>query len=103
MGELKDTSLYHHAESCVNEMKYAPEGFAMDCCEDTSEEYRVDEFNNFTQNLDFKADFSQIAVITYLLIDSIILEESVQDSEYLSYRPPLIDHDIPVMVQSFLL
>ena len=104
MGQLKDVSVFHEAESCMKTMKMEMKGgCSMHCCENITEEFKVEDFNkaNFTTNL--AAEYSLLAVITYVLIDFDLISLAESYTHYLNYKPPLIELDIPVLVQSFLL
>ncbi len=103
MGELKDVSINQEVNTCASEMKFAPEGFAMDCCDETSDEYQVDDFQKITQKIDFTADLYELKVISHLILDLQLVESNLQNPIYPDHSPPPIDRDIPVMVQSFLL
>ena len=75
----------------------------MDCghCEDISEEIKVKEVQktNFDDGLTdlvlttFVEHFSSIELVSYVY----------NPAFYSQYKPPLIDRDIPVLVQSFLI
>ena len=73
-----------------------------ECCENDQEELKIRDFN-LSKKVDKKqiTDF-QFITLTYILIDDIhaFSAETIPFSQYL---PPLIDHDIPVEIQSFLL
>jgi len=86
MGQLQEVTAYQKAKSCMEKMgleKPCPVG----CCETTSE---------------FKPYLS-----TAVEVESFIYDVNVPDEptypRYLNYKPPLLDRDVPILVQSFLI
>lgn len=99
MGEVKDIAINHHAQSCTGNMDMEME---MGCCEDTIDLYKADDFQK--ANSVFELDILKVpAVLSYILIDLDLLSVSNHFAKYLNYKPPLIDLDIPILVQSFLI
>lgn len=99
MGRLKSIAVFESANLCVER------GFetTMPCCEDVSEELKVEEVTQ--ASFDFKAapDLHQLALITYFLLDHELLSLEKEKPELQNYSPPPTDRDIPVLVQSFLI
>ena len=100
MGRLKNVAFFHQAESCQNEMDM---NSVMDCCNDTEEEFKVENLTKVVHEFDFSLNPGFTAVITYLLIDFDLRSSSITKALYQNYKPPLIDYDINILVQSFLL
>lgn len=95
-GKLADTSLFASATcgSCDKDM-------AGNCCQDESEFFQMDEdFVITSTDIDFDLKFTFSFLSTF--IDSFFTEKN-NSSDYLNYKPPLLNSDIPILVQSFLL
>ncbi len=100
MGHVKNIALMHEAVSCQNEVEM---NMPDDCCKDTIEEFQVEELNKTAFNFDISPDLYLISALSYYLID-LDLESSLStQTAFLNYKPPLIERDIPVTIQSFLL
>ncbi|MEO1050517.1 MAG: hypothetical protein AAFX87_07815 [Bacteroidota bacterium] len=100
MGRLKTVSYFEKADNCGGDEASSMRD--MPCCEDISEEYKVEDLQKV--NFDFtSANLSFIAVVTYVLLDVDLLSVSASHDHYLNYKPPLIAQNVPILVQSFLL
>lgn len=111
-GELQKISLNKEAENCpmCKEIaklpachKKALEKEKDGCCENTTDQVETSDFSlSKTVEKQSIQDFQFIAFTYVLLADIHTLD---QNSELLNkeYSPPLIEHNIPVEVQSFLL
>lgn len=103
LGQLKSVSVFQEAESCMSKMEMDEDSCPMECCDDTSEEYKLEEFKQVSfEHKFFTPELRLIAIITYYFANADVVTNSPNLS-YSQYLPPLIDQDIPVMVQSFLL
>ena len=100
MGRLKSVSVFHEAESCMT--KFGRE-CPKHCCDDQQEEYKVEDLSKVNHNYDFSPELQLIALVEYTLILEELYSEDTDKPQYLNYKPPLIDQDIPVQVQSLLL
>ena len=103
LGFLKDVTILHETTSCMAKMGLEEENCPMDCCEETSQQVMVDDFQKVHFKSDLNPNLKLVAVISYFLTDFSAASNNSDPSHYQNYRPPLIEHDIPVMVQSFLL
>ncbi|MDH3710413.1 MAG: hypothetical protein OER04_11020 [Cyclobacteriaceae bacterium] len=103
LGFLKDISILHEASSCMAEMNLQEEECPMECCEETSESVMVDDFKQAGFNTNLAPDLKLIAVISHFLADAQLISSEISHNHFQYYSPPLIDRDIPIMVQSFLL
>lgn len=103
LGQLKSISIFHEAKSCMTEMDMEEESCPLDCCDNTSEQYKLEEFKQVSFEDSFAPDLKLIAVISYFLANSDLTHAPASNTPNPHYLPPLIDQDIPVMVQSFLL
>ena len=104
MGRLKNVAVFEKAESCMAMMGMEKdEDCPMDCCKDTSEEIKIDDLKKVSEQINLVPDLKVLAVVTYFLIDFDLVSRANHYTSYLNYKPPLIDQDIPVLVQSFLI
>lgn len=99
MGRLKSIAIFHHAENCMGEGMVDP----MPCCQDVSEELKIEEITSSTFNFDSAPELYQLAVVSYILIDQDLVSIEQDHPEFLDYEPPPTDKDIPVLIQSFLI
>lgn len=95
-GKLADTSLFSAASCGCGDKDM--EG---NCCSNESEFFQMDEDYIITSaDIDFKLKFTLAFLSAF--IDSFFIEE-YNSSDYSNYKPPLLNSDIPILVQSFLL
>ena len=98
-------------ESCHNEHKHCHkhEKEEVDedkgCCHDEVLYVQLDAdySNEYTEiNVDF--DWNFVTALYFTVFDDCIsLNDTPENVNYKSYKPPLSDHDIPVLNQSFLI
>ncbi len=100
MGRLKSVAVFHKAESCKTKFGWE---CPKHCCDDQQEEYKVEDLSKVNHNYDFSPELQLISVIDYAVILDELYSEDTDKPQYLNYKPPLIDQNIPVQVQSFLL
>ncbi len=104
MGRLKNVALFTKADSCMSAMGLADnEPCPMGCCEDTVEEYKVDNLEKGHFTFDARPDLQLLAVFVYSVVQLNLDNETSDHNPYQNYKPPLIAQDVPVMVQSFLI
>ncbi len=98
MGRLVSVAINESASPCTENGK----PIQMPCCEDTSQELKVDELTK--SSFDFKSttDLYLLAAITYVLLEDTYFSSDRQ-VEYYHYAPPLPDQDIRVLHQVFLI
>ena len=71
------------------------------CCQDEYQSLDQDiDYERIVANSNFNPEFLAAFLFAYL---DIAPHDAAQLTKYHNYSPPLIEHDIPVMVQSFLL
>jgi hypothetical protein len=112
-GELQHIAFLGQAESCEMHTKQLPpcqheqESHSQiekkSCCEDMS--VISDQQDSLAGSIVpkiFKPDFKFIAVVSSFFLAA-IAEYTPHFSKYHQYSPPLIERDIPVLVQSFLI
>jgi len=103
MGSVKDVTVFENFRSCMAAMGFEEdEACPTGCCKDVSQELKVDNLAKTVFNFDSTPDWSLIPLVFYELFE-VSHSDLNSLSAYLNYKPPLIDRDIQVMVQSFLL
>tara|TARA_Y100000114_G_scaffold156218_1_gene182685 strand:- start:12289 stop:12723 length:435 start_codon:yes stop_codon:yes gene_type:complete len=114
MGELESIAIFSEAGHCDSMKKSIPCEEANDhsicdheqinakgCCENHT--LVIEGHEELTQVSSISApDFHMVAVL-YALVSFIFSAPAVDYYSYKDYSPPLIDRDIPVLVQSFLI
>ncbi|MEO1253743.1 MAG: hypothetical protein AAFY41_02485 [Bacteroidota bacterium] len=89
MGQLKSIAINETASPCVSE---DGEPVQMPCCDDISEELRVEEITQVSFDFDSQPDLHQLAIITWVLLDADLVSEQNKTSfQYYSPPPPDID------------
>ena len=74
-----------------------------DCCRDEIEFYQLDEKYHQPQLSIINYQLSIInALVAYIVLDEHIGSLDTHSAKYLSYKPPILSPDIPVLFQSFL-
>lgn len=99
MGRVKSVAIFHHAENCMGNDLVDP----MPCCEDVSEELKVEHLTKASFGFESSASLYQLAVITYFVLDQDLISVEKDKLEFQNYTPPPPDRDIPVLIQSFLI
>lgn len=101
MGELIKVSFYEEVDTCFDYMGMSKEN-RMNCCEEVVEEYKADELSKTSVNIKLKNSHQLLATIAYLIIDNGLISNNLVQVK-LNYKPPLIEQDIPILTQSFLI
>ncbi|MEM6522329.1 MAG: hypothetical protein AAF693_01000 [Bacteroidota bacterium] len=100
MGRLKSVSVFHEAKSCLADHgRVCPKN----CCEYEQEECKVEDLNKVNHNYNFSQDVHLISTAEFVVILDGLYAPNSDKPDYLNYKPPLIERNIPVQVQSFLL
>lgn len=97
MGRLKSVALFVSASPCSENGVPTP----MPCCEDTSEQLKVDEVTKVSFDFKSSSDLYQLAVISYVLLDYDLFSVENESPEYHNYSPPLPDENLMVLNQVF--
>lgn len=85
-----------HAKGCQDEG-----GNSMPCCENTTEELRLEELQKTLSDVDLTAEMSIVNEVAYVLIDA---DPMLVTYPFIDlHAPPLIIKDIPVLIQQFLI
>ena len=99
MGRLKAVAINETASPCVDQ---AGEPVEMPCCEDISEELKVEEITQVSFDFDSQPDLYELAIITWITLgiqDAVELE----NPQFQYYAPPPPDIDFQVNHQVFLI
>jgi len=72
------------------------------CCQNRSVELSIEDDFRSPKIIKNTVEYKFVAAFVTTYINLYLLDASAE-TEYLDYLPPLLDHDIPVLVQSFLL
>jgi len=108
-GHVQSVSLIEEAASCPMEAQLPPCHKKMTikksgCCEDKHVAFEGKDFS--TQIQDFSSlSWQAINWVASLpmIMEVIQLNESLAYSNHTPYKPPIVERDIPVLVQSFLI
>jgi hypothetical protein len=99
MGRLKSVAVFHSAENCSGDGMTDP----MPCCEDVSEQLKVDDLTKASFDFKVASELFQLAAISYLQIDQKNSSIEQDKPKFQDYSPPPFDQDIPILIQSFLI
>jgi hypothetical protein len=107
-GHVQSVSLIEDAAACPMEVlppchkKMAVKKSG--CCEDKHVAFEGKDFN--TQVQDFSPLYWQVINVVPslpMIMEMIQLNEALAYSNHTPYKPPIVERDIPVLVQSFLI
>lgn len=108
-GQIQSVTLIEEAAPCPMEVNLPPCHRNMakqmnDCCEDGHLAFEGKDFN-----YSFKA-LNEVVVLAAgfvaelpFIMEVIQVNEALTASNYIPYKPPIVERDIPVLVQSFLI
>lgn len=99
MGRLKSVAVFQEAENCLGKGFTDP----MPCCQDVSEELKVEELTKASFEFKSTPDLYELASISWILLEEQKVQVQRDKPHFLNYLPPPPDRDIPVLVQSFLI
>lgn len=102
MGRLKNVSFYEEAHSCMK-LAGMDDSCPMDCCKDTSEEFRIDDLQTTSFDFTLQTQYHLLWTSSLTVDLPLLAFESRFFLQSHPYKPPLIVRNIPVQVQSFLL
>ncbi len=103
LGELKSMSLNQETNTCMSDMEAEGESCPLECCERTVEELKLEEIQRVTFEQELTPPLKLVSLVLYVALPSTLLQEPYLKQFYRNYHPPLIDEDIPVRIQSFLI
>jgi hypothetical protein len=108
-GHVQSVSFIEDAAACPMEVQLPPCHKKMavkksGCCEDKHVAFEGKDFNTQVQ------DFSMLSWQTInwvgslpMIMEVIQVNEALAFSNHTPYKPPIVERDIPVLVQSFLI
>ena len=96
MGRLKSVAVNVHADHC-----YEGEKEQMPCCEDVSEEFRLEEVMSSTFDFDSQPELYQLAIISWVLFDLSPTHVASEQPQFQRHSPPPPDTDYQVDHQVF--
>ncbi len=114
--QLKNTTFFVQPESChrstakscpMHAAKPAcphhqsPQEDKKKCCDDHAEFLKVDHEQQFDFGASHLLDLKPVLASTFLLQNWKLPQADLQQVAYLHYRPPLLDEDLPVLLQTF--
>jgi hypothetical protein len=108
-GSLQSVSLIEDATPCPMEVQLPPchKNIAKqksDCCQDSHFAFEGKDFNYSFQDLNNVTSLhSDYSVVLPYLMEVVETELASAASDYLPYKPPILERDIPVLTQSFLI
>lgn len=108
-GHVQSISLINEAAHCPMEVQLPPCHKEMvvkksGCCEDKHVAFEGKDFNTKIQDfslLNWQA-INWVATLP-VIMEVIQVNEAITFSNHISYKPPIAERDIPVLVQSFLI
>lgn len=108
MDELANISFFERADTCkMEEMKPVcheteqPVIEPKSCCEDQS--LIVEAQDEVTASAITKAPLTQLVVLVAVLVPELLLEATSSSVPYLSYIPPKLVKNIPIIYEQFLI
>jgi hypothetical protein len=108
-GNVQSVSLIEDADACPMEIQQPPCHKKMaikksGCCEDKHVAFEGKDFNTQIQDFSMLTGQAINWVATLLVIMEVIqVNEAITFSNNTPYKPPIVERDIPVLVQSFLI
>ena len=74
------------------------------CCEDTHVAFEGKDFNAKLHDFSMLAWHAMNSVANLPLIMEVVqVNEALAYSSHIPYKPPIVERDIPVLIQSFLI
>ena len=104
MGRVQSVAILHEAAPCPMEMMTNTPMTAMEgCCQDTQTIIEGNELQ--VKNLKPVAlEYQSLWVASLAhVIETFDLESAITYASHPLYKPPLLDQDLPVLIQSFLI
>jgi hypothetical protein len=108
-GQMQSVSLIEEAAACPMEVNLPPCHKKMEikksgCCEDKHVAFEGKDFNAKIQDFSL-LNWQAINWVASLpvIMEVIQINEALAFSNYTPYKPPIVERDIPVLKQSFLI
>lgn len=113
MGQIDNIALFKEAKACEMATQVTPcakeqhkEGHnhqisKKGCCEDHS--IFIERQDEITKTASVAMPDVAFVAVLYVVVAYLSAQSSVDTDSYKAYSPPLIERDIPVLIQSFLI
>lgn len=108
-GHMQSVSLIEEAAPCPMEVELPPchkkvEIKKSGCCEDKHVEFEGKDFNAKVHDFSL-LNWQTINWVSSLpvIMEVVQVNEALAFSNYTPYKPPLLERDIPVLIQTFLI
>ena len=103
MGRVQDVAYFHAAHNCMEKAGMDDGmGCPMDCCDDTSEEFKINELDQTSFQVDLSTNLVLLFIFEFQIIESHQAKGQINFTS-LRNQTALLTRDIPLEVQSFLL
>ena len=104
MGRVHSVAILHEAAPCTMEMMAETGMSAMDgCCQDIQTKIEGNEYQvKIIKTVAAVYQSGWMCILTHP-IETFDLQSAITYASHPLYKPPLIDQDVPVLVQSFLI
>lgn len=111
-GHVHDIAVMQKAQPCAMELMAAELGFddedcgtisKMKCCEDRTLSFEGTDYQYKTAKSLTLPEVLPVPAVLPVLLASVRPPQSFSYTSFHSYRPPLIDRDVTILVQSFLI
>ncbi|MEM7297387.1 MAG: hypothetical protein AAF391_03875 [Bacteroidota bacterium] len=99
MGRVKAVAINETANPCANEGTTDP----MPCCEDVSEELKVEEITQVAFDFDSQPDLYELAIISWIAFDVPSFQLRQEKPQFQFYSPPPPDYNVQLEHQVFLI
>jgi hypothetical protein len=104
MGRVQSVAILHNAAPCPMEMMAESGMNAMEgCCQDTQTIIEGNDLQVKTiKPVTLEYQSLWVATLAYV-IETFDWQSAITYSSHPLYKPPLLDQDVPVLIQSFLI
>ncbi len=106
-GHVQSVSLIEKATPCPMEVQLPPchkkETLQSGCCEDKGLAFEGKDFSSQVKDMTSFTSMAGWVSELPLIMEIIQITESVTSNSHTAYRPPIVERDITVLVQTFLI
>lgn len=99
MGRVMSLAINHEANSCSDSTTEDP----MPCCDDVSQELKVEEITQVSFDFDSTPHLYQLTIIVWYVADFYQYHIDSKSPVYLAHSPPLPNFDLLTAHQVFLI
>ena len=101
MGRLQNVAVFNQSEACDGMSEEMSR--MMGCCHDTAEVLKIDDLKKVSEQIKIMPDLKLVVDLSFIAVDFDLPSVSELPTDYLHYKPPLIERNIPVLFQSFII